>query len=75
MKAAAALLTGGSCTRGCLVTEQRAGLAEVAMGMNVDGLDALAVHHHRQLLPRRLRVRVMHHAAAAKHDAGRKRRP
>jgi hypothetical protein len=53
-----------------LIAEQRAGLAEMAMRMHVDGLDALAVDADGEFLPWRLRVSAVNHAAAAKHDAG-----
>src|SRR5262249_26615931 len=56
-----------------LVAEQRAGLAEMAMGVDVDGLDALAADTHGEFLPWRLRVGAVNHAAAAKYDAGSRR--
>ena len=54
---------------GAVVAEQRAGFAEMAMGVHVDGLDPLAVDHHGQFLPRRLLAR-----ARCATDRSRKRR-
>ena len=71
MKASAAPLTGGSWTDGGVGAEQRAGLAEVAMGMDVDGLDLLAVDGDGQGAGRALRVRALEQAAAAEDDSGR----
>ena len=56
---------------GAVIAEQRAGFLDQAVGVNVDGLDPLAVDHDRQFLARRcLRMRALQNAAAAKGDAG-----
>jgi len=51
--------------------EQGAGLAEVAMGVNVDGLDLLAVDDDRQRAGCALGVRAFEQSAAAEDDPGR----
>nr|WP_245321014.1 hypothetical protein [Bradyrhizobium sp. NAS96.2] len=70
---------GGAVDRRQLIfsgigAEEGARLAEVAMRVNVDRLHALAVDADRQLLPRRLCIRVVDEPAAAEHDACCRRR-
>ncbi len=75
MKLDSALLTGGSLQFRAIGAEQRAGLAELAVRMHVDGLDGLAGDLDRQRLAGGiLRPRGMEQAAAAEYNSARQRR-
>ena len=70
MNASSAPLTGGNWYLGGVGAEQGAGFAEMAMRVDVDGLDTFSADHDGEFLPcRLLGMRTVWETATAEHNS------